>query len=274
MRVTINGAGIEFETSGPRTGVPVILIHGFPFSKAMWKPQVELLKKDHYVVAYDVRGHGASDPGDGQYTIEYFVDDLIGLMDHLKIPKAVVAGLSMGGYIALRAVERNPERIRALILADTRSEPDGNEGKARRAAQAKLVKTEGMAPFAETFLKSLFWERTFQDRPEIVQAVREMILATSPLAVAGTLIALAARTDTTPSLFGIKVPVLILVGQHDALTPPSASHAMKDKIPGAEIRVLARSAHVSNLENPEDFNEHLIDFLRKIQKPSPAAKKN
>lgn len=266
MRIMINNYGIEYETAGPRTGIPVILIHGFPFSKAMWKPQVELLKKDYYVVTYDVRGHGGSDPGDGQYSIEYFVDDLIGLMDHLMIPRAVVAGLSMGGYIALRAVERNPERIRALVLADTRSEPDGNEGKIKRSVQAQLVKTDGMKLFAETFVKSLFWEKTFENNPETVRLVREMIERTSALAVSGTLIALAARTDTTPVLFTIRVPVLILVGQHDVLTPPSASHAMKDKIPDAEIRIIPQSGHLSNLENTEEFNGHLANFLKKLQK--------
>ena len=273
MRVSINTITIDFETTGPRAGLPVIFIHGFPFSKEMWRPQVEAMKKDHYVVTYDVRGHGKSDVGDGQYTIEYFVDDLIGLMDHLKIAKGVVAGLSMGGYIALRAIERHPGRFRALVLCDTRSEPDGNDGKVKRAEQAKLIKTEGMKPFAENFVKGVFYEKTFAENPDTVQMIRDIILRTSPIAVAGTLIALAGRTDTTPSLFSIKVPTLILVGQHDALTPPSASHAMKDKIPDAEIHSIPRSAHLSNLENPGIFNEHLMKFLNSLQRPVQTIKR-
>ena len=265
MRFTTNGIGIEYETEGPRTGVPVVLIHGFPFSRAMWKPQVDVLKKDFHVITYDVRGHGASDVGDGQYTLELFVDDLLGLLDHLKLSKVVCVGLSMGGYITLRAVERNPERFRALVLSDTRSEADGNEGKIKRSGQSKSVKSEGMKKFADPFLKAVFFEKTFETNPQAVDAIGTIIEKSSPLAVAGTLIALAARTDTTPSLYNINMPTLILVGQHDALTPPSASFAMKEKIPGAELHVIPKSGHMSNIENSEEFNLHLLAFLRKLK---------
>ena len=266
MNATVNNLSISFETFGPRTGLPIVFIHGFPFSKEVWKPQVEALKKDCFLVTYDVRGHGASDVGDGQYTMEMFVDDLVGLLDHLKLSSCVVVGLSMGGYIALRAIERNPERIRALVLCDTRSDPDGNEGKIKRANQVKTVKTDGMKSFAETFLKAVFYHKTFDRHPQIVEMIRERIEKTSPFAIAGTLLALAARTDTTPALYNIKVPTLILVGQHDALTPPSASHAMKEKIPKAELHVIRDAAHLANLENPEEFNAYLVKFLNKFRK--------
>ncbi|HEV8539258.1 MAG TPA: alpha/beta fold hydrolase [Bacteroidota bacterium] len=265
MRFVTQGIGIEYETEGPRTGVPVMFIHGFPFSKKMWKPQVDVLKGHYHVVTYDVRGHGTSDAGDGQYTVELFVDDFIALLDHLKLSRVVAVGLSMGGYIALRAAERHPDRIRALVLCDTRSEADGNEGKIKRANQAKSVKNDGMKKFAEPFLKAVFYEETFQTSRETVEMIRNIVEASSPLAVAGTLIALAARTDTTPSLYTVNVPVLILVGQHDSLTPPSASHAMKEKIPGAEIHTIPRAGHLSNLENSEEFNSHLIHFLDKLK---------
>ena len=262
MRVTINGISIEYEVVGPRTGLPVVFIHGFPFSKAMWKPQVEALKKDYYVITYDVRGHGSSDAGDGQYSVEYFVDDLMGLLDHLKISKVVTVGLSMGGYIALRAIERQPDRFRALVLCDTRSEADNNEGRIKRASQARAIKADGMKKFAETFLKAVFYEKTLQSNPLPVDLIKNIIEQSSPLGAAGTLIALAARTDSTPSLYNIKVPTLILVGQHDNLTPPSASHAMKEKIPNAEIHILPDAAHMSNLENTEEFNKYLLSFLK------------
>jgi 3-oxoadipate enol-lactonase len=266
MKATINNLQLEYEVEGPRSGLPVVCIHGFPFSKEMWKPQVEFLKKDFYVVTYDVRGHAKSDVDDGQYSIEYFVDDLIGLLDHLKLSKVILVGLSMGGYIALRAIERHPERIRALVLCDTRSEPDNNEGKVRRAMQAKAVKTDGMMQFAENFLQAVFYKKTFETNPDAVATIRKMIESTTPLGVAGTLLALAARTDSTPMLFTITVPTLILVGQHDAITPPSASHAMKEKIPDAELHVIPDAAHMSNLENSEEFNAHLLKFLKKLSK--------
>lgn len=266
MRALINNIGIEYEVSGTRMGLPVMFIHGFPFSKEMWKPQAEDLKKNYYVITYDVRGHGASDVGDGQYSIEFFVDDLIGLLEHLKITSAVLVGLSMGGYIAIRAAERHPERIRALVLCDTRSEADSNEGKIRRANQIKVIKSEGMKNFAETFLSTVFYEKTFQMNPQTIELVRKMIENTSTTAVAGTLLALAARTDTTSSLYNIKVPTLIFVGKHDSLTPPSAAHSMKEKIPNAELHVIPGAGHLSNLENPEEFNSHLLKFLSRVKR--------
>ncbi|HEY6192905.1 MAG TPA: alpha/beta fold hydrolase [Bacteroidota bacterium] len=261
MKFLTDGISIEYEVSGPRAGLPVVFVHGFPFDRRMWMPQLEALKEQYYAVTYDIRGFGASDAGDGQYSVEYFVDDLIGLLDHLKIPKAVVAGLSMGGYIALRAIERHPDRFRGVILADTRSEPDTNEGKVNRAAQARSVKRDGMKKFADAFLRAAFHPETPERLPEVVRGIRQVIEQTSPVAAAGTLLALAARTDTTPLLFTLTIPALILVGQNDTITPPAASSAMREKIPGAELHIISRAGHLSNLENAEEFNRHLLHFL-------------
>jgi len=265
MRFVNDGIGLVYNVEGPRTGLPVVFVHGFPFSQEMWKPQVEALKGSLYTVTYDMRGFGKSDVGDGQYTIEYFVDDLIALLDHLKIPRAVAVGLSMGGYVVLRAAERRPDRFRALVLSDTRSEADNNEGKIRRAIQALAVKKEGMKKFADSFLGSVFYPGTMEKLPDTVQLIRRIMESTSPVAAAGTLIALAARTDTTPALFNMNIPVLILVGQHDILTPPSASYAMKEKLPDAGLHIIPEAAHLSNLENPGEFNGHLLNFLKKIK---------
>ena len=180
-----------------RQAPPIVLIHGFPFSHEMWRPQIEALKSAYRVIAYDVRGHGRSDVGDGQYTIELFVDDLLGLLDHLKIQKAVLCGLSMGGYIALRAIERNPERVRALVLCDTRSEADSDEGKVKRSATIRTVKTQGVPAFADASVKPLFAPRSLTENPAAVETIRRLVLATQPLGLCGTLLALASRTDTT-----------------------------------------------------------------------------
>lgn len=268
MKFKTGGASIEYETAGPRDGLPIVLVHGFPFSRAMWQAQVAALRQDHYVVSYDVRGHGGSDPGDGQYTLELFVDDFIALLDHLKLRSVVGVGLSMGGYILLRAIERHPDRFRGLVLCDTRSEADGNEGKIKRAQQAAAVRADGVEAFGDNFLKAAFHEATFAEKPDAVAGIRAVVRGTSPLAVAGTLIALAGRTDSTPSLFRIGVPTLIMVGRHDALTPPSASQAMKEKIPGAELHVIPDAGHLSNLENPEEFTTHLFNFLHRVKRTS------
>ncbi len=261
MKAVINGAMTHYEVTGNISGVPVVLIHGFPFSHEMWYPQVEALSPHYRVITYDVRGHGKSEVGDGQYTIELFVDDLFGVLDYLKIEKAVGVGLSMGGYIALRAIERNPERFRALVLCDTRSEADTNESKLKRAATIRMVKGAGVEKFAADFVKSVFAPQTFERDPETVHFIQDIIEETSPTAIVGTLLALAARTDTTASLPNINVPTLILVGEHDTLTPPSAAEAMGAKIANSELHVIPDAAHMSNLENPEVFNKHLLDFL-------------
>ena len=204
--------GISFETAGPSGALPVVLIHGFPFARAMWKPQVDVLSKQYQVVTFDVRGHGESEVGDGQYSIEFFVDDLIAVMGKLKIDKAVLCGLSMGGYIALRAVERHPERFNGLVLCDTKSESDGNEAKIKRSASIQAVKKDGVGPFAENFIKAVLAEGTLKTKPETVESVRQMINANTPQGISGALLALASRTDTTPSLAKIQAPTLILVG--------------------------------------------------------------
>ncbi len=264
MKATINRVRISYQVSGNASGHPVVFIHGFPFSHEMWQPQVALLSPDCWVITYDIRGHGESEVGDGQYTLEFFVDDLFALLDRLRIEIAAVVGLSMGGYIALRAIERSPDRIKALVLCDTRSEADTNEGKLKRAASIKLVKTEGVKKFAEGFVKAVFAPETFETKPEIVKFIQDIIERTSPLSIAGTLLALGARTDTTASLQKISIPTLILVGEHDALTPVAAALSMHEKIRNSELIVIPKAAHMSNLENPEAFNSALKEFLERL----------
>jgi 3-oxoadipate enol-lactonase len=264
MNFTNQGYRIVYNTYGPAGKIPVILIHGFPFNQEMWQPQVQALQKNFRLVTYDNRGHGQSDVGDGQFMIEYMVDDLMGLLDQIAAPKAVLCGLSMGGYIALRAVERNPDRIHALALCDTRSEADSNEAKLKRAASVRTVKDKGNAGFAEGFLKLIFAPKSFENNPKAVETIRKIILENSPLGVCGTLLALASRTDTTAALAQIKVPTLIMVGDQDPITPPSAAEAMHKAIKGSEMHVIPGAAHMSNLENSNVFNTHLQNFLEKL----------
>jgi 3-oxoadipate enol-lactonase len=263
MKALINGAELYYIDVGKPAGAPIVLIHGFPFSHEMWRPQIELLQDRFRVIAYDVRGHGRSEVGDGQYTIELFIDDLIGLLDHLKVKKAILCGLSMGGYIALRAVERNPERCRALILCDTSSEADTNEAKLRRAASIKTVKRDGVKAYAEAFVKAVFAPDTLARKPEIVAMIRGIIESNSQLGICGTLLALAGRTETTASLPKFEAPALILVGELDMVTPPPLSMKMRDNLRNVELHVVSGAAHLSNLENPEEFNSHLLSFLNK-----------
>jgi len=263
MKTIINDRIINCVEHGSSKSLPVVFIHGFPFSHRMWEPQMRELPSDIHAITYDVRGHGASDVGDGQFTLELFVDDLISLLGYLGIEQTVLCGLSMGGYIALRAIERNPERIIGLVLCDTKSESDTNEEKIKRSSSIKTVKSAGVSAFAEDFVKSIFWEKPFERNPGVIEFIKELIRANSALGICGTLLALASRTDTTQHLSSIDVPTCILVGEYDLRTPLSCAQAMKKAIAGSELNIISNAGHISNLENTKDFNEYLFAFLKK-----------
>lgn len=264
MNAHVNGIEVHYIDAGNSDALSVVLIHGFLFSNEMWEPQIQILENNFRVIAYDVRGHGKSDVGDGQYTLEFLVDDLIGLLDYLKIQKAILCGLSMGGYIALRTIERNPERVLGLVLADTQSKADTNEAKLKRADSLRSVKIIGVKAFAESSVKSVFAPQSFTSNVEAIEKIRRIIQANLPIGICGALLAMAGRTDTTDVLAGIKVPTLILVGEHDGSLYQLASKEMRDGIPNSELHIISNAGHMSNLENPEEFNTHLLSFLGKL----------
>jgi 3-oxoadipate enol-lactonase len=255
---------IVFFEEGPRTGLPVVLVHGFPFDHRMWAPQVRSLSKDRRVITYDVRGHGQSPPGDGPYTLETFVDDLFMLLDHLKVPRAVLCGLSMGGYIVLRAVERRAERFNAMVLCDTKSAADSSEAKLKRAATIQAVQKDGVTAFSNEFIQGVLTENSLRTNATLVGSVLEMIQSNTPEGICGALRALAGRTDTTQALPKMDLPSLILVGQEDRLTPPAVSESISKGLPNSTLRLIPDAGHLSNLENPSVFNAYLIEFLDRL----------
>jgi len=261
MHVQVQTVLLQVAEKGDPGAPPVVFLHGFPFSHKMWAAQTEAVSKTFRAIAYDLRGLGESSMGDGQYTIEGHVDDLIALLDHLEIQQTVAMGMSMGGYILLRALERHPERFRAAVLCNTRSEADSDEGKIARARTMAAVKSHGSMWFADDFVKKVFAPESFTKVPQAVEMIRTTIAHTSPLAISGMLLALAARTDTTASLSAISVPTLILVGEHDTTTPPEASRKMHERIKGSQLHVIPGAAHMSPLENPQELNARLEEFL-------------
>jgi 3-oxoadipate enol-lactonase len=263
MKYDIGDTAINYIEYGKRAVCPLIFIHGFPFSHKMWEPQLRSLPDGVYAVVYDIRGHGDSGLGDGQYTIDLFADDLAALMDHLNISKAIICGLSMGGYIALRALEKYPDKVSGLILCDTKTESDSDEAKIKRASTINSIKSLGVDNFADDFVKSVFWHKSFERIPETVLNIKNIIKANQSLGICGTQIALAARSDTTAVLSKITIPTCIIVGQYDQLTPPSMAQIMHRSIPGSEFHVLSNAAHMSNIENAEDFNKALFNFIGK-----------
>lgn len=261
LSITIKNLIVSYNDQGPEDAPVIIFIHGFPFNKSSWDKQIEVLKEDYRVIAYDVRGHGSSDAGIGDFFIELFAKDLFYLMDKLNIHKATLCGLSMGGYIALSAMEKCPERIESLILSDTQCVADSPEAKEKRIKTIEKIKEFGVEKFAEESIKNLFAPESFSTKTEEIADVKEMIINTSKQSLFSTLLALAERNDTCYRLDEINVPVLIMVGKEDKITPIAAARFMKEKIKDARLKLIAHAGHVSNIENPDSFNFQLIKFV-------------
>ena len=260
MRRLVNGLRLYYVDVGDASRPAIVLIHGFPLGSEMWQSQLQALKSSYRVVAYDLRGQGRSDTGDGQFTLEFLVDDLFALLDELKIKNAVLCGLSMGGYIALRAIERQTDRVNGLILCNTKSEADTNEGKMARAAAITAIKTNGVKKFAKSFLRNALSPSSLSDQ-RIVRAATKIICRNRPLGLCGTLLALAGRTDTSGFLPKIRVPTLILVGDMDRVTPLECSSQMHSSIEGSELHVISNAGHLSNLESATEFTERMLNYL-------------
>lgn len=260
LMIMVNGASLSYEDTG-KGEIPIIFIHGFPFDKSIWQPQVEALKQTTRVIAYDIRGFGKSTANREAPSIDLFANDLVGLMDGLEIKKAIVCGISMGGYIVMNAVARFPERFEAIILSDTQCIADSIETKEKRYKAIRKIESEGLEEFAKEYTSSIFCKDTISDNPALVQQVRKLILSISVQAVTGTLHALAQRRESCSLLKGISVPTLILCGKEDKVTPVSQSEFLFNTINGSEMRLIEKAGHLSNLEQPETFNEHIHNFL-------------
>ncbi len=193
-----------------------------------------------------------------------FADGLISLMDYLEIDQAVLCGLSMGGAIALRTYDMYPHRIKALIICDARSEADSNETKYWRENSIESIKNNGLENFADEFVNKIFASESFNKHQEAVELIQSTILSSSPKAVCGVLLAKAARTDMQHVLPKITVPTLIMVGEQDNFTPFTSSQMMHDEITNSELKIISKAGHMSNLENPEEFNHNLMEFLKKL----------
>lgn len=250
---------------GPQEAQTVILIHGFPLNKTMWNAQITALKEDFRVVAYDIRGHGNSHSSDVGFSMGLFANDLIALMDTLKIDKAVVCGFSMGGYIALNAIEKYPERFNALLLCDTNCAADSAATKKNRMKAIESIKENGLAEYADESIKKLFALSSISKKSEEVAFVREMIIKTEKSSIYKSLHALADRKDTCNVLTKIRMPVLIMVGEEDEITPPDVAFSMQYKIIGAELHLIEHAGHMSNIENSAAFNKQLIKFAKSIK---------
>jgi len=263
--ITIGGNSITYFDEGKPDAPPVIFIHGFPFNKSMWEYQIEVLKDHYRVIAFDVRGHGNADSGKGEFSIVEFAKDLFLFMDALHLDKTTLCGLSMGGYIALTAMQQKPERITSLILCDTQCAADSEEGRKKRMDTIQAIRENGLTAYASDSVKKLFSPYSLANKKDMVKVIEQTILQTKPQTIIDTLMALAGRKETCSSLPALELPVLILVGKEDQITTPEAAQKMHDLLPNSSLQVIDQAGHLSNLENPESFNHHVNVFLGTLQ---------
>jgi 3-oxoadipate enol-lactonase len=256
---TINGIAMAYYDVG--AGQPLLLIHAFPLSSAMWDRQIAALAEEYRVIAPDLRGFGASAPGDNATSMDQYADDLAGLLEHLGLERVAVAGLSMGGYISFAFLRRYSARVSALILADTRAGPDGEEAKQGREKSAQLAEEQGPGAIADQMLPKLLSPSASD---ELRAEVRRIIEANDRRGIAAALRAMAARPDSTALLPTIDVPTLVIVGGEDTLTPPSEAQAMHAAIPGSRLLEIPGAAHLSNIEAPQAFNTAVAQLLKPI----------
>jgi len=265
LTITVNDLTVSYIDEGPINSPTIIFIHGFPLNKTMWTKQVGELKKNYRVIAYDIRGHGNTDTGNDSFSIDLFVNDLLCMMDTLNIDKTILCGFSMGGYIALNAIENYPERFNALLLCDTNCTDDIPEAKEKRMKAIESIKEKGLEQYAEESLKKLFAPISFSRHIEEIAVVKEMIMKTSVKSLFKTLHALAERKETCTKLHQIKVPVIIMVGKEDEITPPDVALLMHGRIKGSIIYIIDQAGHLSNMENSGEFNNQLTGFLSLIK---------
>lgn len=260
LTIPVNQFPLSYDDLGEGK-IPMIFLHGFPFDKSMWQGQLEFLKTDYRVIACDIRGFGKSTDEVTSLRIDLYSEDLIAFMNSLHIEKAIICGLSMGGFIALNAIQKFPDRFAALILCDTQCIADTAEVKAKRYKIIEDIAANGVTDFNEGFIKSVFHADSFSNKKELVESLRKVVFANSPHIISIGLTALAERTETCSALSSITVPTLIICGREDAVTPLAQSESMHAAIKGSVLKVIDDAGHVSNLEQPQLFNKYLLDFL-------------
>ncbi|MDH5667136.1 MAG: alpha/beta fold hydrolase [Nitrospira sp.] len=268
MHVRVNGISLAYQDRG--TGLPLIFLHAFPLNRTMWAPQEEALSSRFRVITVDLRGHGESDAPLWHYTLDQAADDVRALMDHLSIGQAVLVGLSMGGYILFSFYRRYPDRVKGLILADTKAQADTPDGRDARFQMAQIAYRQGPAAIADIMLSKLLSPETITAKPDLVRTVRSMIEGNQISGIAGDLMAMAERPDSTPVLETMACPTQIIVGERDQATPPSEAKFMADRIPRARLTVIPDAAHLANVEQPDTFTQIVHVFASDLEREKTA----
>lgn len=249
---------VGFDDAG--AGAAVVLLHGFPHDRTLWTPQLRSPAAGARYLAPDLPGFGESDRL-ADPSLDTWADGVIALLDTLGVERAIIGGLSMGGYLALACWRRHPIRIAGLVLADSRAGADTPEARDRRVEMQAVARAQGAGAIAERMAPGMTGKTTRETRPEVTATLDTMMRRATPDALVDALQVLRDRPDATPSLPTITVPTLILCGDEDALTPVAESRAMHEAIPGSRLEVLRGAGHVSNVEAPSAFNRLLSAFV-------------
>jgi 3-oxoadipate enol-lactonase len=258
--ITVDGVSIAYEDTG-RTGVPVVLVHAWPLNAGMWLDQAKALAPRR-VVAVDLMGFGRSDAPDdpSAYSMTVYARQVAAVIESLGAEAVVLGGLSLGGYVLFALLRSAPQLAAALVLADTRAEPDAPENITRRTRQQAQVRAGRKAELIDELTATLPSKRTIGEKPEVIARIKEL-MDNPPAGIVGALEALKTRPDSRPLLPKIAVPTLVVVGEDDAVTPVDAARAMSEAIPSADLAVIPAAGHLSNLEGPDAFNDALVRFL-------------
>ncbi|HLP12635.1 MAG TPA: alpha/beta hydrolase [Flavobacteriales bacterium] len=260
LTIAVNDVTLSYNDVGEGK-VPILFLHGFPFDKSMWDLQLEHLKSLCRAIAVDLSGFGKSTRHEHGMSIDTSGNDIILFMDKLGIDKAIVCGLSMGGFIALNAHKKFKDRFAALILCDTNCIADTAEAKEKRFKAIGEIKAGGLTEFNEGFIKRVFSKDSFQNKKEVVEQLRSIVFQNTQDIIIQGLAALAERAETCSSLGEVRIPTLVICGKEDEVTPLAQSEFIHKNIAASTLRVIDHAGHVSNLEQPHEFNKHVLDFL-------------
>ncbi|HST89077.1 MAG TPA: alpha/beta fold hydrolase [Ktedonobacterales bacterium] len=262
MRANIAGIEIGYDEAGAGERT-LVLLHAFPLNRQQWRGQLDdLPARAHLrVIAPDLRGFGESAFETGPATIEQWAGDVLALLDTLHVERFVLAGASMGGYVAFELLRRAPRRVERVILIDTRATPDTAEGRQAREETARFVEQNDATALFDREAPKLFSHMTQQERPEIVTAARRIAGLNTPIGLAAAARGLGLRPDSTGDLPAIACPALVLVGEQDTIAPVADARLLFERIPDARMEILTDAGHLANLEQPERFNRVVAEWL-------------
>lgn len=251
----------HYEEAG--SGPAILLVHGFPLDHRIWDDQVKQLSSRFRVIAVDLKGFGKSASTEA-FTIDSMADELAEFISAVNATPAVVAGLSMGGYISFSLAVRHPEIMKGLAIVCSKAEADTPAGREARQKMAELAQTQGAKPVAEQMMPKMFCETTYKNRPELVEKLRGIMEASPPTTIANACFAMRDRVDRTPDLPKLAMPVMIILGEKDSIIPAEMGKAMALACRQGALKLIPGAGHLATMEEPAVVSQVLADFASRL----------